>query len=272
MGDQQERTSGKPAVLLLGTGHWANPGRDMLNVRYDDMLSPRRQAEIQECIERLKRFQPTKIALEALADKSGELNEKYRRYRAGSFSLTASEVHQLGFRLAAELDHNQVYAIDWQGAIGWDRAFSFARDHEQSARLDEDLSRLEREINELNARMAETSVLDLLRGDNDPERLERGHQAYMHLALVGEGYEYVGADVISNWYARNLKIFVNLARIAGPPQDRVLVIIGSGHVPLLAHFVQSSGLYTLEPAEHYLSSTLYITKSIADGVSQPIHV
>ena len=82
-----------PAVLLLGTGHWANPGRDVFNIRYDDMLSSQRQREIAECVERLVRFQPTKVAVEVSTDLDEHVTQEYRRYREGSFALTASEVH-----------------------------------------------------------------------------------------------------------------------------------------------------------------------------------
>jgi hypothetical protein len=253
MEHQAEATSTRPTILLLGTGHWSNPNRDMLNVQYDDMLAPQRQQEIRECVERLKRFRPTKVALEIVADQSSALNDDYRQYRAGTFTLTANERHQLGFRIAAELQHEQVYAIDWQGIMGWDRALSFAREHNQATKLDEYAARARQEIVELNARLTTVSTLDLLRDANDQAGLEHNHQWYMLLALVGEDNQYVGADVICNWYGRNLKIFVNLTRITASPQDRILVIIGAGHIPLLTHFVQGFGLYTLEPVAPYLS-------------------
>lgn len=105
-----ETPSTQPSVLLLGTGHLANRNRDMFNPQFDDMLAPKRQREIRDCVERLKRFQPTKVALEVATDHADALNEEYRRYLVGSFALTADEVHQLGFRTAAELRHERVYS------------------------------------------------------------------------------------------------------------------------------------------------------------------
>src|SRR5215213_9269315 len=90
---QMESLVARPTVLLLGTGHWANPNRDYVNVRHDDMLAPRRQDEIRDCLARLKRFGPTKVALEVAAGRDEALNEDYRRYRAGDFALTADELH-----------------------------------------------------------------------------------------------------------------------------------------------------------------------------------
>lgn len=243
----------KPTVMLVGTSHWGNPNRDLINTHHDDMLSSKRQPQIAACVDRLARFRPTKVALEVLPEDAAALNEDYRQYRAGSFALTANERHQLGFRLAAARDHGQVYAIDWQGIIGWERALDFAQAHGQAARLEAQIAAGQREAEQASERLAALSVLDLLREANDPARQQQVHAWYMLLALVGEGANHVGAEVIGNWYQRNLRIFVNLARITSAPDDRILVIIGSGHIPLLTHFVEGSGLYTIEPVAPYLN-------------------
>ena len=107
-----------PTVLLLGVPHLANRNRDVFNVQFDDMLGPRRQREIGECAERLARFRPTKMALEVVTDRDDALNEDYRGYRAGAGALTADEVHQFGFRIAADLGHERVYAINWNEGTG----------------------------------------------------------------------------------------------------------------------------------------------------------
>ena len=55
----------RPEILVLGTYHMANPGHDIYNMQADDVLSPRRQQEIAQLIEVLKKFHPTKIAIES---------------------------------------------------------------------------------------------------------------------------------------------------------------------------------------------------------------
>ena len=37
-------------VLVLGTYHMANPGHDVFNTKADDVLTPKRQAEMTELI------------------------------------------------------------------------------------------------------------------------------------------------------------------------------------------------------------------------------
>src|SRR5215475_2019039 len=61
----QERAQKKAHVLVLGTFHMANPGHDIFNLKVDDVLAPRRQKEIGETVAELKKFRPTKIAIES---------------------------------------------------------------------------------------------------------------------------------------------------------------------------------------------------------------
>src|SRR5215211_4826967 len=50
-------------ILILGTYHMANPGHDVFNMEADDVTSPKRQQEITQLIDVLKKFRPTKIAI-----------------------------------------------------------------------------------------------------------------------------------------------------------------------------------------------------------------
>ena len=242
----------RPRVLLLGTAHLANRNRDVFNLQFDDMLAARRQAEIRECVERLKHFKPTKVALEVSTDRTDALAAEYQRYRARTFHLTADETHQLGFRIAADLDHDRIYAIDWNEGTGdLGQAFAFAQAHQPEiyAQL---MGGGQEARSAAQAAVATTSVRDMLCEANDPASLQRSHQIYLTLARVGAGKQYVGIDWVKGWYERNLKIFVNLTRIVNAPEDRILVIYGAGHLPLLTQFVRDSGLFSLESVATYL--------------------
>ena len=52
-------------ILFVGSYHMSNPKADMFNLEADDVLLPKRQGEIQEVADLLKKFKPTKIAVEA---------------------------------------------------------------------------------------------------------------------------------------------------------------------------------------------------------------
>ena len=69
---------------------------------------------------------------------------------------------------------------------------------------------------------------------------------------VGVGDEYIGADWATAWFNRNLRIFANLQRITERPDERILLVIGAGHVPILRHCVQASPEYELVEVQEYL--------------------
>ena len=251
----------KPRLLLVGTGHWSNPGKDLIAVTFDDMLSPRRQAEIAECLERLKAFAPTKVLLKVLLEVSTRdqegLDADYTAYLRGDLELSANERYQLGFRLADKMGHKRIYGVDWhdlERPILWLEAFEFAKSHGQQEWIGghQDETELKAKAAEEEAWIARSSVSELLIGGNDPGKVAQSHTFYSDLAQVGEGENYIGADVVLRWYERNLKIFTNIRRVVTSPGDRLLLVIGGGHLPLLNHFAEASGVFELAAVTDYL--------------------
>ena len=68
----------------------------------------------------------------------------------------------------------------------------------------------------------------------------------------GDSAIYRNADLLANWYKRNLRIFSNVNRITNPGRDRILVIMGAGPMALLQEFASQSPTYTLVNVEDYL--------------------
>ncbi len=102
----------RPSLLIVGAPHFDNPGRDTVNVRVPDVLSPERQREIEALVARLAAFRPTRVAVEWPAEAQARLDQRYADYRAGRRALTANEIDQIGLRLAARLGLPRVDAVD----------------------------------------------------------------------------------------------------------------------------------------------------------------
>jgi len=92
----------------------------------------------------------------------------------------------------------------------------------------------------------------MLRETNTAAELDEALRPYLaHIApIVGDGYP--GADVVANWYRRNLHIYANLVRESGP-RERLLVVFGQGHIPVLRHFIEASGEFEVNEVADYLS-------------------
>jgi hypothetical protein len=102
------QSDARPEILVLGTYHMSNPGLDDYNTRADDVLSPTRQQEIAQLVQVLKKFHPTKIAVEADVT-SKQVGQRYSDYLAGKYTLSRDETDQIGYRLAKKLGHQTVY-------------------------------------------------------------------------------------------------------------------------------------------------------------------
>lgn len=240
----------KPAVLILATYHMDNPGRDVMNVQSDDVLTGKRQKEIREFVNLLKRFNPTKIAVE-MPFGSAKLDEQYGLYLRGAYQLTRNEIDQIGFRLAKELNHRKIYGVDAEGAFDIGRVFEFAAANNQQETVDRGIAIGKRQVAEANKLIQTSTITEIYKALNDQRRNNESHQAYLMMSRIGKDKQYPGVNLLADWYERNLKIFSNIQRITESKNDRILVIIGGGHVKLLQQFVEDSGEYNLEKASKY---------------------
>jgi len=101
-------------VLLLGSIHFDRPDNgDLLHFQGMSILTPDRQKQIEDVLNVLSDFRPTKIMIETRSEHQRDLTQEYKAYRAGQLTLTADERHQLGFRLAAQMNLTDLLAIDW---------------------------------------------------------------------------------------------------------------------------------------------------------------
>ena len=228
-----------------------NPGRDVLNLKADDVLTPKRQKEITEVVALLKNFKLTKIAIEVPPENTA-INEKYTRYVGGNYQLTRDEVDQIGFRLAKESGHKKLHHIDWKGNFDFDKVMTFATANNQKGIIEKGMAVGQAHLAEVDRLLKTGTVRDALRWMNSDQNVNEGHQFYMSLTGVGRDKEYVGTDLLADWYERNLKMYANLTRITESPDERILIIIGAGHAKLLQQFITDSGEYELEKVDKYL--------------------
>lgn len=243
------RDTASVQVLVLGTYHFANPGLDVINPEVADVMTPEKQAEIREVVDALARFRPTKVVLEWPYEEAAELDSLYQAYRTGAHELTRNERQQLGFRVAAEAEHEHVYAADWHNRFGMDRVMVWAQENDPSfLRYFEQVR--QRILSASDSLQRTATIGEILASINRPEAVLETYAPYMRMATVGSDSVYIGMEPVVNYYERNLRIFVNVHRIS-EPGDRLLVIFGSGHAPFLRQFFEGhSGMELVDPLEY----------------------
>lgn len=225
-------------VLVLGTYHMANPGRDIFNTKADDVLAPKRQAEMAQLIEVLKRFRPTKIAVEG-AIGSDRIPKRYAEYLAGG-ELTRNEIDQIGFRLAKELGHKSVYPVDVDGEFPFQHLVNFAKASGRTKELDALMGEIGDMVKATNAYLASHTILETLLYMSTDEKVAQDVGFYFREAEIGETWDWAGADLVAEWFRRNIRIYSNVMRLPEAPGERILVIYGSGHLGWLQHAFASN--------------------------------
>lgn len=249
-----EPKGGKISIMFLGSYHMSNPNADAYNVEADDVLLPKRQQEINEVIDLIKKFKPTKIAIEAPKGDSLTL-ARYKSYLSNTLKLRRSEEEQIGFRLAKLLGHETIYPVDIKLKLNYGDPAKLVQSNPKKfgkyfAKLEEVGNKA---VNVIGEWLHNGTIREVLYNMNNPIAEEVGHQMYFYSFIpIVEGNNYAGANLVSTWYKRNLQIFSNLNEIATNPNDRILVVYGQGHIATLKQFAKDSPFFAVEDVLKYL--------------------
>ena len=219
-------------VLVIGTYHMSNPRLDAVNVTADDVLAPKRQREIEELAGRIARFRPTKVAVEIPYGRDSMSNALYGRYVAGTYALDRTEMQQLGFRVAKSAGLRRIDGVDFDLDVNVAGVMVWALTHGQPELATAAQSLSARLLTEADSLMKHATVGEIVSALNSP-RADSAHGIYMAALRVGADTSYPGAAMTARWYERNLRITSNVLRLIDSPTDRVLVIMGAAHGPIL---------------------------------------
>jgi Family of unknown function (DUF5694) len=247
------QTDKRPEILIVGTYHMANRNHDVYNVQADDVLSPQRQQQMAGLMEVLKRFHPTKIAIEADVDNQ-QVAQEYSDYLAGKYTLSRDETNQVGYRLAKELGHRHVYPVNaWAGNdFPLQPVFNYAKAHGRGAELDTIMAKWGAAVKELNDYLKTHTILETLEHTNGDAFITENVSPYFEVARFGDPQDYAGPDLLGNWYLRNIRIYHNIVKLIDSSGDRILVIYGYGHLGWLRQNAQQDTTVRLRTLDEFV--------------------
>lgn len=238
-----------PKVLLVGTFHFEYYNLDAYKVDKDkqiDVLTNQKQKELKELLDYISIFKPTKICIEAFSEWNAI--KKYKEYKAGQKQVVRDERYQIAFKLMDRFKLDTVYSINAESIVN---DFQSTKDSTlfmpylqnlYNGYSDKDNVDYVRWRNYKTTLTTKISLLKYFKYLNSQSNLRRDFGAY----LVGD-YKLEktkGADILAiDWYNRNLRIFRNLQNINAKPNDRILVLFGSGHIAILDQLLASSPEY-----------------------------
>lgn len=191
-------------VLVVGTFHFDYPGLDAHKTVDEDkidVLKEPKKTEVTELVEYIKKFKPTKIAIEAF-DK-WNATEKLRKYKSGQFRDQRDERYQLAMRIASELKLDTLYSIDAQSfdndLYKLDTAYFERLFRDFDLKSDDPFSGMTSQwIEYSNKIIPKTNLLEYFRYANS----RKTHQADFGAYLVGDFKldNGRGADILSIWW------------------------------------------------------------------------
>src|SRR5438094_10245130 len=118
-------------------------------------LTPAKQAELGDVASRLAKFNPSKIAVEALSDRSDFVTRKFQEFTPETLNRDADERTQIAFRLAHQLGQKSVYGIEEQSNtidyFPFDKVDAYAKAHQQGAALARMQDKAEEMIKQMEA-------------------------------------------------------------------------------------------------------------------------
>lgn len=239
-------------LMILGTFHFHSP--DNGDRFHSAAAIPERQQEILDVVEILERFCPTKIAVEHKPEFSAKLLEQYQAYVRGETGLGPGEVQQIAFRLAKRLEHRQLYCVDWNEAVPYvGSVFQWMSEH-----TSEHIEELDRRAETVYAReqehLANSTLLEHFILLNQPSRALEDHKSYLDYALLGDEQDPAGAKWVAQyWYYRNLRIWKNVTELFQDPDEKILLLIGAGHLHYLRQIFSDAGTVRMVDTVDFLS-------------------
>lgn len=251
-------------VMVVGSYHFGNPGQDVVNMKVDDVLAPRRQQEIKTLVNSLAAWMPTKIAVEDVVQSPGLEVTDYGRTQELLTSVRSESV-QVGYRLARQLGHEHVYGFDEMAGEGEPDYFPFgkvqtyAQENGQSDILNSLIAHARAKAGQQQADLPNMSIAQSLLIHNDPDEIAAMHDTlYYSMLKIGDHEAQPGAELNAYWYMRNAKMFAKIDLLA-EPGDRVLIVVGSGHAAWLRHFAERMPGYELVEAMPYIEKAVSLS-------------
>lgn len=232
----------KTKILLIGTIHFETPHLDAHELKTDDFLAPKRQQELEELTETLKRTNADKVMIERPLKQQKQIDSLYSAYSQNKYKLTVSEREQIGFRLAKKLNLKQINCVDVLYLMKHDSLVSVTAKEKNQLYILKDLGTTANNfMAEIDGVVKRNSITEILKYINKDELLQKNLSIYLkYIAKVGAGENYIGAESVSDWYLRNLAIYANVITQVNANDKYVILLFGQGHIPILKHLFQNN--------------------------------
>jgi hypothetical protein len=252
LAQQRDGASTAPIeVMVLGTYHMSNPGRDVVNVHVDNVLQPKRQHELEQLALQLERFHPTKVAVEAVSSARDYVWKS--PLNAADIRAQNDEVVQIGERVALGAGLDRLFGVDSEADLDFESIQKLDEKMTGGTRMKAIFDDVQKSTQEIERKQNSLTVSQSLAFINTPDAIKEAHEPYMRMLAIADGVNQPAARMDAVWYERNLHIWSNVLQIA-KPGDRIILLFGQGHAFWLRSMVEQTPGFKLVDPEAYLES------------------
>ncbi|MEG9327024.1 DUF5694 domain-containing protein [Salinimicrobium catena] len=241
----QEKNADKIKILNFATFHLSGSSdaiSSSVNVK-----NPEVKNEIEKIVNKLVEFKPTIICVEVPVASSEGINRIYQEFKIDQSNTTnwTEEINSIAFEVGRISGVENIYGIDSKLMFNYPKLMSLA---EQSESVKKYINEYVKYLERIN----EEEILPKFRMYNTEEFKSETLDFYNTLSVMHTPGNYEGAEIIADFYKRNLMIYSNFNDVPKTKEDRVLVILGGTHSAYLDFFMRDHPIYDLVDPMGYL--------------------
>ncbi|GAA4300061.1 DUF5694 domain-containing protein [Nibribacter koreensis] len=262
----------KVQVMMLGSTHFGQENF-YKNSPKADLFSQERQQEVAAINKLLLKFKPDMIMIENTPEEQSVVDSLYSLFRQDKIELKdighgRAERYQFGYNLAKQLQHERLYGVDHYESVS-NRILASGDNIEQYTKALTAFSTIGREA-DAGFKAGTVTLQEYLSFLNSPQVLNSTYELFyvtparvrnsgftnapaMYQDSVHVSKAYIGAEFISLFYERELKIYSNIVTTQMAHKGRrLLVIMGQRHAAALSKIIANDPAFQIIPVNKYL--------------------
>ncbi|MBL3658032.1 DUF5694 domain-containing protein [Fulvivirga sediminis] len=237
-----------------------------------DIFSDKKQAELIKLTNALKKYKPDFIGVEDDPKLQDFEDSLYTAYLKGNvdfkaYKTGARESYQVGYRLGKLLGLDHIHAVDNDNSTSQ----SLLKSGDHFDLFMDGLKKLQTTARPLKQSVQNDSmsIYDYIKYINKPEIIDLTHHLFYNLPAyvmngefsdgintvdIGEiDNKYIGAEYITLFYNRNLKIYSNILNTQlKTDKKRLLIMFGQAHIGVLQDLFEENPNYEIISPLNYL--------------------
>ncbi|WP_417886247.1 DUF5694 domain-containing protein [Zunongwangia sp.] len=260
----------KIKIMLVGYAHL---NKMQNGTEAASMFNSKKQKELEKIASKIAKFKPDAVMVELTPEEQQWTDSLYKLYQNNkldlkNFEYGASEIYQVGFRLANKLHLDRVYGIDFYNSTSQ----NLLKEGNHFEYFQNQLKKLQQTSRPLGKQVMENSlsIYDFTRKINEPEMLNLSYRAIFNFPayvqngnfdkegnnyrdLNSEEKKYAGAEYISLFFDRNIKIYSNILNTQlKTGSKKIYVMMGQAHIGILKDLLDDNPNYEIVDTLTYL--------------------